>query len=211
MIVDGNKGRVILNRVQDPRKISKNQKHLLLRSSRLERTTTLAETRDGFRLTLRANIGTTADIDLMRSCGAEGIGLLRTEVLCTSNGGECFFEQKQYEVFRKIIESAQGLPVVIRLFDFGCDKPPPAAFEMPIETNPLFGARGVRFLFKRKDFCKIHLRAILRASVYGDTRILVPLVSDVQEMEQIRHMIAEVQKELQKEDIPHATRVSVVC
>lgn len=213
MIVDGNKGKVILNpSAKTLEKYREIQKHLLLRSSRLEKERQLrGETIDGYPVTLRANIGSEADVELMHSCGAEGIGLVRTEVLYTGDAHEYFSEEMQYEAFRRIIESAQGLPVNIRLFDFGGDKHPPASLENPPEANPLLGCRGVRFLLRRKEFCKIHLRALLRASVHGDVRLLVPLVSDAHEVRQIREFMQEAHQELEASGILHARDVSIGC
>lgn len=213
MIVDGNKGRVILNpSAKTLEKYREIQKHLLLRTSRLEKERQLrAETIDGYPVTLRANIGSEADVELMHSCGAEGIGLIRTEVLYTGDAQEYFSEEMQYEVFRRIVESAQGLPVNIRLFDFGGDKHPPASFENPPEANPLLGCRGVRFLLRRKELCKVHLRAVLRACVHGDVRLIVPLVSDAEEIQKIREFIGEAQRELEALGILHAADVRVGC
>ncbi len=213
MIVDGNKGRVILNpSVKTLEKYREIQKHLLLRSSRLEKERQLrAETVDGYPLILRANIGAEADVELMHTCGAEGIGLLRTEVLCIGDAREYFTEEAQYMSFRRIIENAQGLPVNVRLFDFGGDKNPPSSVENPPEVNPLLGCRGIRFLLRRKEFCKIHLRAVLRAAAHGNARLLIPLVSDVEEIEQIRRIINEVQEELEAAGIVHARKISIGC
>jgi len=195
MIVDGNKGKVILNpRPKTLEKYREIQKHLLLRSSRLEKERQLrAETIDGYPLILRANIGCESDVELMHSCGAEGIGLLRTEVLCM---GATFSEEAQYMALQRIIEGAQGFTVNVRLFDYGGDKHPPAGFENPPESNPLLGCRGVRFLLKRKEFCKTHLRAVLRAAVHGDVRITIPVVSDAQEVVQIKQLVEETCQEL---------------
>lgn len=213
MIVDGNKGKVILNpSAKTLEKYREIQKHLLLRSRRLEKERQLrSETIDGYTLTLRANIATEADVELMRSCGAVGIGLLRTEVLCTGNTWEYFSEESQYTAFRSIIESARGSTINIRLFDFGGDKLPPPSFANPPEANPLLGCRGIRFLLKREEFCKVHLRAILRAAYHGDVRILVPFVSDVQEMQLIRQLITETQGELTAAGILHASQIEVGC
>jgi len=213
MIVDGNKGKVILNpSAKTLEKYSEIQKHLPPHSSRLEKERQLpAETIDGYPLILRANIGAEADVELMHICGAKGVGLLRTEVLCTGDAREYFTEEVQYEAFRRIIENARGLPVNVRLFDFGGDKHPPSSVENPPESNPLLGCRGVRFLLTRKEFCKIHLRAVLRAAAHGDVRLLIPLISDVLEVEQIRKILFEVKEELGADGIPHASTISIGC
>jgi phosphotransferase system enzyme I (PtsI) len=212
VIVDGTNGRVILNPKSET--MARYQQKQIRSNELKEKSDCLidevAETIDGHRITLLANVGSQEEIDLLPKVGAEGIGLLRTELLFDDHS-QLLSEEIQYAIFRDAIQKIVGRPMVIRLFDFGADKRVPGEHTTPSESNPLLGCRGIRYLFKKRDMLKTHLRAILRAAVEGDVKILVPLVSDVDEMKQIRETIEEVSQELQKEKVDHKKHLPIGC
>ncbi len=212
-IVDGANGKVILN----PRKETVNEyRRKQYQSFRAkERDDPLrdlpTETFDGHRIKLMANIGSIDEIDVLTQIGADGIGLLRTEFLFSDCDQDLFDEEMQYNLFVEAIRKTHNQPIVIRLFDFGGDKKPPKENMILNEANPLMGCRGIRYLFRHPLLFKCHLRALLRAALEGDLRLLVPLVSQVEEMKLVRQMIQEISDELKKEGVPHRANLPIGC
>lgn len=213
VIVDGVAGRVILNPKRETITEYRNKQiHFMQLQQHVETLMNYpGETYDGHRVALLANVGALEEVDLIAKVGAEGIGLLRTELLFSDLVQDPLSEERQYDAFVKAIEKINGKRVVIRLFDFGGDKKAPGENSACEEANPLLGCRGVRYLFRKPGLLRTHLRALLRAGVKGDLRLLVPLVSDAMEMRQIREAIEEVSDELTKEGIPHRADLAVGC
>lgn len=153
-----------------------------------------AETKDGARLFIRANVELPAEAILAREQGADGIGLYRTEFLYIDRA-EPPSEDEQLEVFRAVVEAMRPRPVVLRTFDIGGDKFV-SNFKLPPEMNPMLGLRAVRLALSRPGVFLTQLRAMVRASAYGDVRIMVPMVSRLDELRQVsallREAIAEV-------------------
>jgi len=159
-------------------------------------------TRDGRRIEIAANLGTLKEIDAALRAGAHGVGLFRTEFL--------FMERKtlpseaeQAQTYRTLAEAFAPHPVVIRTLDVGGDKPV-AGIEFPKEDNPFLGWRGVRMCLDRPDIFKPQLRALLRAAVVGNIRVMVPMIVDVAEVQAVRAVIADCRAELVAEGIAHA-------
>jgi phosphotransferase system enzyme I (PtsI) len=158
-----------------------------------------------------ANIGSLDEMDHLHEINAQGVGLLRSEFLFTDFQDDLFEEESQYQLFSQAIKKMKGLPIVIRLFDFGGDKQVPG-YALPFpERNPLMGCRGIRYLFRHQPFLKKHLRALLRAATEGEVKLLVPLVSQVDEMKCLRTIINEMCEELASENIPHCSTPKIGC
>lgn len=151
-------------------------------------------TKDGIKFDLMSNVGSYDDVDAVIECNADGVGLLRSEFLFSS-AKELYSEEKQYETYRSILIKMDGMPVTIRLFDFGGDKKL-TGLSFPVEENPALGCRGIRFDFAHIDILRIQLKALFRASVYGKLSILIPMVSTTEEIHKLNKLIIEIKKEL---------------
>ncbi len=158
-----------------------------------------AETRDGLRIVLMGNIEFPTEVEHCLSRGAEGIGLYRTEFLYLA-GDHPPSEEEHFEAYRHVVEAMQGRPVVIRTLDLGADKLVQLP-EQQRERNPFLGQRSLRLCLEHKDVFRTQLRAILRASVYGDVRIMFPLVSTVHEFRVAKLMVNEVMEDLAEQGI----------
>jgi phosphotransferase system, enzyme I, PtsP len=155
-----------------------------------------AETTDGARVALRANIGLLSDIRVALASGAEGVGLYRTEFpYMTRKAFPDRFEQ--YAIYRKILEGFPGQPVNIRTLDIGGDKGLPY-FVHPREDNPFMGWRSIRFSLDREDIFREQLAGILMASAHGRASIMFPMVSGVEEIRIVKRLLAEVREEVQR-------------
>ncbi len=157
-------------------------------------------TADGKEIGLYANIGNMSDLNNVLYYGAAGIGLLRSEFQYL--GRERYpRESELFSAYKKIAETMGDRPTVIRTADLGADKQAPY-LEIPEETNPIMGNRGIRFCLDRTEMFQAQLRAIYRASVYGNLAMMYPMVSSVKEMDEIDRLILEVKNELREQDVP---------
>lgn len=172
-----------------------------------------AATKDGVGFTLLANIGSPEEAKLALEEGAEGIGLFRTEFLfmgavqdarkAGSSSIHSVSESAQLEAYRQVLETMGKRPVIIRTLDAGGDKLiKDAGFNSEPEQNPLLGSRAIRLTLSHKTMFKRQLRALYRASVYGDLRIMLPMVTHLSQITDSLQLINEVKAELQKEGIP---------
>ncbi|OEU69539.1 MAG: phosphoenolpyruvate--protein phosphotransferase [Desulfovibrio sp. S3730MH75] len=161
-----------------------------------------AQTSDGVRIKLVANIGSPVDSGPALSKGAEGVGLYRVEFLFMETT-EPPDEEMQYQAFKSVVEDMKGMPVVIRTLDVGGDKDLPYLV-LPKEDNPFLGCRGIRLCFERPSLLLCQLRALLRAGVHGDVRILVPMISSLDEVRRFKEFLAEAQNSLEHDGIAHA-------
>lgn len=159
-----------------------------------------AVTRDGVPVQLLANIEVAEEAKAAMEAGAEGIGLYRTELLFLSSP-RMPTEEQQYEAFREVAAAAEGRPVVIRTIDLGADKLAPAMGPQH-DHNPVLGLRSLRYCLLHLDMFKTHLRAILRASVHGDVRIMFPMIATIMELRQARATLADVKEDLDEEGLP---------
>jgi phosphotransferase system enzyme I (PtsI) len=139
-----------------------------------------ATTRDGTRVLVKANIEVPEEADTVLAHGADGIGLFRSEFLFF--GGHVPDEEEQFLAYKHVIEAMRGRPVTIRTLDIGGDKVLPELGAQD-EKNPLLGWRAIRFCLSREDIFKAQLRAILRAAVFGETRIMFPMIATADELE----------------------------
>jgi phosphotransferase system enzyme I (PtsI) len=180
IIIDAEAGVIIQNPA--PSVIEKyrlRQEKILSRKKELSALKNLSgETRDGKRVCLQSNIELPEEIETSKKYGAEGIGLYRTEYLYL-NRKDLPCEEEQFLAYRKVCDRMGGKPIIIRTLDIGGDKFL-SDFEYPREMNPFLGWRGIRFCLERTDIFKTQLRAILRAAVSGNLRIMFPMVSTVE-------------------------------
>jgi phosphotransferase system enzyme I (PtsI) len=152
-----------------------------------------AITLDGVRVVLRANVDIPEEAEAAARSGAEGVGLMRTEFLVVGRAAMPD-EDEQYRAYRRVVEAFAGKPVVIRTFDIGGDKLPVGGF--PSEPNPFLGWRAIRMCLDQPEMFRTQLRALLRAAVHGDLRIMLPLVVTLDEVMAARRLLDESAAEL---------------
>jgi phosphotransferase system enzyme I (PtsI) len=152
-----------------------------------------AVTLDGVRVTLRANVDIPEEAEAAARSGAEGVGLMRTEFLVVGRASMPD-EEEQYRAYRRVVEAFAGMPVVIRTFDIGGDKLPAGGF--PVEANPFLGWRAIRMCLDQPEMFRTQLRALLRAAVHGDLRIMLPLIVSLDEVLAARVLLDEAANEL---------------
>jgi phosphotransferase system enzyme I (PtsI) len=153
-----------------------------------------AVTTDGVRITLRANVDLPEEADIGATSGAEGVGLMRTEFLVVGRA-TMPDEDEQYRAYKRVVDAFGGKPVVIRTFDIGGDKLPVGGF--PSEPNPFLGWRAIRMCLDQPELFSVQLRALLRAAVHGDVRIMLPLVVTVDEVRQARKLLDQAAADLE--------------
>ncbi len=203
VIVDGKTGEVILNPCSDTlnhyekmkNKDHEEYSHLI---NQVEYKTT---TKDGEHINVMANIESLDDLDLLHRHKAAGIGLFRSEFLFIHKELFSFSEKEQYDLYCKIIEKVQDLPIIFRVFDVGGDKNFPVS--PTDEPNPALGCRAIRYLLSNREIFRTQVRALLRANYMhqGQVRILLPLISDLEELRESKKFIEDVLKELEQEGI----------
>lgn len=199
IIVDGRTGEIIVNPTAETlEKYSQLRGQLHQHMQKLNQSGKFeAETYDGYRINLSANIEMLTELELLRQSGGSGVGLFRTESAILSK--EHFpSEEEQYVLYRKFVENLGGLPIVIRTFDLGGDK---YMRKQPTthECNPFLGCRAIRFSLREKRIFKIQLKAILRASIHGDVRIMFPMISSLSELIEVKELLKETKQELLRE------------
>ena len=200
-IVDGEAGRFTLSPSEAERQVFLREREELARVvSNLEQYRTRKScTADGVEGCICANIGTPADaMDAMQK-GAEGIGLMRSEFLYMDHEG-LPDEETQFAAYREVLETMAGRPVIVRTLDIGGDKDLPA-LALPKEDNPFLGFRAIRLCLQRKDLFRVQLRALLRASVYGNLHIMFPMISSLEELREAKAMLAQAREELLAEGV----------
>ena len=159
-----------------------------------------AQTTDGERVTIFANVDLPEEAELAARSGAEGVGLMRTEFLVLGRTAMPE-EEEQYRAYSRVIQAFEGQPVILRTFDVGGDKLPIGGF--PTEPNPFLGWRAIRMCLDEPAIFKVQLRALLRAGLHGDVRLLLPLVVTVDEVRQTRALLAECAAELTTRGVDH--------
>lgn len=154
-------------------------------------------TEDGHQVELAANIGTPDDLQGALKNGAEGIGLYRTEFLYMDRN-ELPSEDEQFEAYKAVLEGMNGKPVVVRTLDIGGDKHLPY-LPLPEEMNPFLGLRAIRLCLERQDIFRTQLRALLRASVHGNLRIMFPMIATLEEFRSAKALLEEEKSKLLQE------------
>ena len=153
---------------------------------------------DGHKTLLVANIGSPEDLEAVKANGAEGVGLFRTEFLYMESD-TLPTEDEQFEVYKKVLEGVNG-PVVVRTLDIGGDKKL-KSFETPDEMNPFLGVRAIRLCFQHEDIFRTQLRALLRASIYGDLHIMFPMIATLGEFRKAKGILMDEKAKLEAEGV----------
>jgi len=161
-------------------------------------------TPDNARVIIRANVDLPEESELAANSGAKGVGLMRTEFLVVGRASMPD-EEEQYRAYRRVVQAFDGQPVIIRTFDVGGDKLPVGGF--PTEPNPFLGWRAIRMCLDEPELFKVQLRALLRAAVHGDLRIMLPLVVSVDEVRETRQLLEECIQELSARRVPFRDEV----
>lgn len=164
-------------------------------------------TTDSHRVILTANIEEPADAEEVKNNGADGVGLFRTEYLFLDRGVPPT-EEQQYCAYRSVAAALKGMPVTIRTLDIGGDKLM-AHMPSPAEMNPFLGWRAIRFCLQQRDIFREQLRAILRASAEGNIKMMYPMISGLEELEQANALLEEYKAELRSEQIPFDENMAV--
>jgi len=205
VILDGLAGRVIVNPTEETLATYQERRERYrdrLLARRHERHLP-AETRDGVHITLRSNVELEAELDTMEDAGSEGIGLFRTEMLLLASG-RALEEDEQVAIYRRVVQAAAPHSTTFRLLDLGGDKLLPMAHR---EHNPFLGWRGVRILLDRPEILTPQLRAIMRVAHEGPVRVLIPMISGLDELHRIRFLWDETAAALAAESTPHRSDV----
>lgn len=209
LVLDGETGIVLVNP-----SLAEMEIYTARQQAYAERLRLLAELKDreavtsnGVRIELLANIGSAADMEAALSQGAEGVGLLRTELLFMDREA-LPTEEEQFQFYKSILLRAGGRPVTIRTLDIGGDKPLPYLGLAP-EANPFLGYRAIRICLDRPALFLTQLRAILRASVFGKCRIMFPMIGSVEELRKAKAFVAVAQEDLRASNVVFDASVAV--
>jgi phosphotransferase system enzyme I (PtsI) len=210
VLLDGNDGCLIVDLTPqtDARYAGIESRRAKVTAQLKELRETTSTTRDGRHIVLSANIELPGDVDAVAANGAEGVGLYRTEFLYL-NRTTLPTEDEQYETYRQVAERVRPNPLIIRTFDLGGDKLAPGAVDITDELNPFLGWRAIRFCLENVDIFKTQLRAILRASVVGNVKIMFPMISGLDELRRAIAILNECKEELHSARIDAAKEVEV--
>ncbi len=202
LILDGEAGEVVINPTEGiSESFMERRRRVKLQEREVMKYASLpAETRDGVRIHLQANIEMVEEIPSAKSHGAEGIGLYRTEILYL-NRKDLPTEEEHYQTYRKLVENISPGVATIRTLDIGGDKFL-SDYSIGNEMNPAMGLRAIRFSIKETDIFKAQLRGILRASVHGKLRVLFPMISGIEEIRRAKAILEEVKKEFIRAKVP---------
>ncbi|RXI49845.1 phosphoenolpyruvate--protein phosphotransferase [Clostridium tetani] len=209
IILDGNKGLIITNPDDEKINLYKKQiegekklQKILGKYKNIE-----VITLDGRKVEVASNIGSIEDSENALKNGAEGIGLFRTEFLYMASS-ELPEEEFQYNAYKEVLEKMGEKPVIIRTLDIGGDKKL-SYLTIDEEMNPFLGYRAIRLCLHRKDIFKTQLRALLRASYYGNLKIMFPMIANLQELREAKSILEECKEELRKESIAFNENIKV--
>lgn len=209
LIVDGEMGRVIIEPKDDIKWFYLNKQKVLV-----EREKDLAHylsvpstTTDGYTVHIVGNIGNTHDIDAVLANGGEGVGLFRTEFIYM-NRSELPTEEEQLEIYKNLLLKMQNKPTVVRTMDIGGDKGL-SYLGLPKEGNPFLGYRAIRISLDRQDIFRTQLRALLKASIHGNLKIMFPMISILEEFRLAKSILLEEKQKLLNEGIPFSEEIEV--
>lgn len=207
LIIDGEAGEAYASPDNDTLRIFQERQHKIIRIRQEMQSykDLVATTKDGRKIHLEANIASPLDIDSVLRNGGEGVGLFRTEFIYMDRE-KAPNEEEQFNIYKKVLEGMKGLPVVIRTLDIGGDKHL-SYLKIPKEENPFLGFRAVRYCLQDKPLFKTQLRALLRASVFGNLSIMFPMISGLEEIEAVKELLLEAKAELKKEGFAVADKI----
>lgn len=201
IVIDGNAGIVVVEPTQETISsyIKEKNKFEIFEGKLSELRKLPAETKDGYRIVLAANIEMPEDVPSVIQHGSEGIGLYRTEYIYL-NRKDLPTEEEHFEAYKSVAKRINPYSVIIRTMDLGGDKFL-SHLQFPREMNPYLGWRAIRFSLARLDIFKIQIRAILKASAFGKIKIMYPLISGLGELKKANEILGKVKEELKKEGI----------
>jgi phosphoenolpyruvate-protein phosphotransferase (PTS system enzyme I) len=211
LILDGSRGIILLNadkqELSHYRRLQKEEKRYFSKLGRLKNKPAI--TRDGITINLHANIELPKDFETVVEVGASGVGLYRTEFLYM-NRSTPPDEAEHYTTYTEVIDVLKGLPLTIRTLDLGADKQVDGGRQNgPVATNPALGLRAIRLCLKEPALFRPQLRAIIRASVHGPVRVMIPMLSNTHEMQQVLQMVEDIKKELSELNIPYDRELQI--
>ena len=210
VVLDGSTGEVFVNPEASVEKEYEEKRSQFLKDKKeLEKYIgQLSVTKDGVQVEIVANIGKPEDVDKVLQYDGEGVGLFRTEFLFMDRTAMPT-EEEQFEAYKKVAIALNGKPVIIRTLDIGGDKEIPY-MGLEKDENPFLGYRAIRLCLDRKeDIYKPQLRALLRASAYGNIRIMIPLVTCIDELREAKALIEEIKAELDEKNIAYKKDIQV--
>ena len=207
--IDGSLGEIYLNPTEEEKeKLLKLKEQILHEQEELEKYKgTETKTKDGYKVELVANIGTPSDVEIVQKNTAEGIGLLRSEFLYMDSENMPS-EEEQFNSYKEVAEKMQGKQVIIRTLDIGGDKEL-KYLKLEKEANPFLGYRAIRLCLDNLNIFKTQLRALLKASNYGNIAIMFPMISSIEELRDAKKILEECKKELDNENIPYKKDIKV--
>lgn len=207
IIVDGIEGVCIINPEQSviDEYTAKREKFLAEQEELKKLISVKTVTKSGRRVEVCGNIGSPADAEAVVANGGDGVGLFRTEFLYMDRDSAPT-EDEQFESYKKVLEIMDGKQVVIRTLDIGGDKTLPY-LPLPQEMNPFLGYRAIRLCLDRKDIFKVQIRALLRASVYGNLAVMFPMISGLEEFQAAKEFVEECKVELKAEGIEYSEKI----
>ena len=209
VVMDGASGEAIINPDDDTVKEFQQKLDVYQKEKALlaEYAGKPSVTKDGTKVELVCNIGKPEDAKKVVECDGEGVGLFRTEFLFMDRDS-IPTEEEQFEAYKSVAETMKGKPVIIRTLDIGGDKAIPY-LGLEEEDNPFLGFRAIRFCLQREDIYKTQLRALVRASAFGKIKIMVPLVTCIEELRQVKAMVTDIMKELDAEGVSYNKNLEV--
>ncbi|MGG7618654.1 phosphoenolpyruvate--protein phosphotransferase [Robertmurraya sp. GLU-23] len=209
VIVDGLNGQVYINPTAEEVERFKSE-HAAFEAQKAEWAKLVNEqtvTSDGHHVELAANIGTPKDLKGVINNGGEGVGLYRTEFLYMGRD-QLPTEEEQFESYKAVLEGMDGKPVVVRTLDIGGDKELPY-LNLPKEMNPFLGFRAIRLCLEEQDMFRTQLRALLRASVYGNLKIMFPMIATLAEFREGKAILEEERQKLQAEGVAVSEKIEL--
>ncbi len=209
VIVDGIEGNVIINPSDEELATYKEKQETFAKQkeewAKMKNEPT--KTSDGEQVELAANIGTPDDVSSVLDNGGEGIGLYRTEFLYMGKN-QLPTEEEQYNAYKSVLEQMDEKPVVVRTLDIGGDKEL-SYLDLPKELNPFLGFRAIRFCLENEDIFRTQLRALLRASVHGNLKIMFPMIATLEEFRQAKAILVDEKENLKKEGTSISDQIEV--
>ncbi len=209
LIIDGEAGEVYASPDQDTLRIyqERRNKILKMKEEMLSYRDLTATTKDDRKIHLEANIASPLDLESVIRNGADGIGLFRTEFIYMDRE-KAPTEEEQFTIYKKVLEGMNGKPVVIRTLDVGGDKHL-AYLKIPKEENPFLGFRAIRYCLQDKPLFKEQLRALLRASVFGNLSIMFPMISGLEEIQAATTILEECKTELKTQSLSFSEKIRI--
>ncbi len=207
--LNGATGEIYQNPTQEEReKLEKIEEHITKEKAELDKyKEEVTKTGDGYVVELVANIGTPSDVEIVLKNSAEGVGLFRSEFLYMDSENMPT-EEEQFNAYKEVAEKMEGRPVIIRTLDIGGDKNL-KYLQLEKEANPFLGYRAIRLCLDKTSIFKTQLKAILRASAFGNLSIMFPMISSIEELREAKKILEECKTELEQKDIPYKKNIKV--